>query len=172
MKKQSHTRQPDRKKKTVAEVRADNRRAQHTPTRHSDNKQVQCWDDLTATHQHCVGLLLMTRPVADLLRNKEMLKNLGSNVTKLTQLATTLLEDTRQFRADLDRINERHAGKSGGESDPNILMDALTIGQAYSVWAESYETVVLSNVQAILDMATSCLQPALKPEITSDQSNV
>lgn len=162
MKKSNNTHRPaERKKPTNAEISQNRARSQVRREQEHRKQKNLCWDDLHALHRECATLLTAAAPVAQLLRNKELLDAMGENITKLSKMAQALLSDVKDYRDRLDNIKAQHEGKTGGEDDATFLLTAYTIGEEYQQWILSYNTVVLSNIQGIMDLAQSCL-PAEK----------
>lgn len=108
------------------------------------------WDDLARVYLECRALSVAPAQVLPLLKDPQKLAKVKSPETLVDQ-AKVLSKDVEQYNARLETIHTKHAGQSGSSDDPDVLMQALSIGEEYQTWLVSFQTVVMPMVGEILE---------------------
>lgn len=154
-----------RRKKTVTDIKAGRiKRERAKEITRQKNKDL-CWEDLTRLYMKCRGSLNVIDPVTTIIRDKALMDRLGVDGRKtLSKKATYLLRDVNIYRGTLEDILQKHKGKTGGEDDPMLIVDALAIGEEYQQWLASFHDVIVVNVGDILEYVDDILNP--KPVVT------
>jgi len=109
-----------------------------------------CWDDLNGIYGDCNALLLKHISLGRELNDKELLacvEDTSSLVLKIRSLAA----DLRQLTSELKEIYTQHAGKTGGVSDPDLLMQTYAIFEQYNLFRERHDSCILPTAYHILE---------------------
>lgn len=163
------------RKKTNAEIRDDNRRREMQrvakAAQQAENEKPPKWEDLEGVYLNCRALLATPAQTAQLLNDREMLMRMGENVKKLTEMTINLTNLVKEYNSNLNAIHAKHAGKTGEVHEGHLLMDLYTIGQEYSAWMDSFNTVVLSVVNDITSLAQSFVKTDPVAETQGDAVN-
>lgn len=109
------------------------------------------WDYLSEMHKNCAAYTCVPALLTPFIRNEELLARVPDNA-QLTEMATVLAKDVQTFAAKLNEIRQLHADKVGSTKDPDDHMRCIGINENYIRWALSYESVVIPQVLAILDI--------------------
>lgn len=133
-------------RKSSSRVTRDKLKREHAE--HLQNNT--CWDDINEVSNDAVVLLAKHNAVAGFLRNKPLSKFLP-DVGNVSANAKLLTKDITQMRQDLEALQKLHAGKTGGDQDPDQLMHSIAIFEQYNLWMERHEAVVMPTVNAILE---------------------
>lgn len=140
--KKSNNRPADRRKKTAADTRADNQRAE----RRRDAQRAAAknpWPNLEKLYQLNLQLLQTAIPTAEILKNREILEHVV-DLGELKKLAQIFKNDVETFKNSLFQIHAKHANETTGSiEDPDVLMKSLVIDQEYVSWNEGYQSVLL-----------------------------
>lgn len=132
----------------------------------------KCWDELEMLHAGVVGLLYSTKNITPLLRNEEIMKRIDSKeAMKISQI---IANDLIHYKDRCDAIHNKHAGKSGGSDNPDVIFETIMIGQEYMDLTESFQMVVTPNIDRILAMASAVADEidALAKEGKNEDSTV
>lgn len=116
------------------------------------NKQKDAlWDDLFRIHQECCAVSTSPAVVLPLLRDPERLARV-KDTKLLNDKARVLANDAKAYSERLSSILDKHRDRRGGSIDPSDYMTAISIGEEYSNWLQSYQVVVLPMVNEISAM--------------------
>lgn len=111
------------------------------------------WDDIEALYKRCCQMFGSTAPAIQILKNEDLRAALGDDIRRLTTMGDTLNRDAAMYYSQLENIHSKHAGNTGGSDDPTLMIAALQLGEEYRQWIFSFQTVVLTNVTEIIELA-------------------
>lgn len=107
------------------------------------------WDSLNEMQLRLAQYGTAPALVAPLLRNREVVARVEDKKA-LIENAQLLDKDTREYAGRLSAIHARHAGRTGSSANGDELNDAIQINEDYVDWINSYDSVVMPTVTALL----------------------
>lgn len=146
-------RPPVRRKPTKAEGK---QRKKHFQQRQEMKKKLQKnsnWDELNDLHNKARAAFAIPAILPKVLRDENVLKEIGENLPKVQEMVGKIQEDVTQAKDNLNAIYQQHAGKTGGHDDPTIMFDLLQIGNQYMAWSDEFENKVVAGVRDVLSLA-------------------
>jgi hypothetical protein len=102
-----------------------------------------------------------------LLQNRELIAALPNIVTFEANIVS-LTRDLDELKGELLAIHSSHADKSGAAKPGEDFMNALNIMNAYQLWCEKYNGVVLPTVNEIIGNITVAEQRLLEKKNALD----
>lgn len=109
------------------------------------------WDYLIEMHKNCAAYTCVPALLTPFVRNNELVSRVPDS-SNLTEMFTVLAKDVQTFATNLEKIRQKHADKTGSPKDPDDHMRCIGINENYIQWALSYESLVIPQVLAILDV--------------------
>lgn len=119
-------------------------RSMHAENEASDN----CWDEIEQLRMCCLELMTKPGGIIGLLRDREAIARAASK-DDLLEEAKILQADMEEYRHRLEVIYDRHKDRSGSATNPDDLTNALHVGELYTEWMNSFQTVVLPTLASI-----------------------
>lgn len=112
-----------------------------------------CWDDLNDIHESCVRLLSEHTHLAGYAQNKELINEVQDKETLSTNIRL-LASDLQKLNGELGEIHAQHAGKTGGDQDPDVVFNTIEIYERYNLFMERHQAVVMPTVYHIIEQFT------------------
>lgn len=149
MKKSSSRRKPTTmKKKTNSAIKKQRIQRQKvkasmkTPLPPIDNTALMT--NLEQTESACRSMLATSLSVSELLKNKEAISKL-SNPSEVAKMAQVYVADIQRYNEQLTEISEsaKTLRNLNVNDNTDVLLQSITVGQAYQEWIESYQNVVV-----------------------------
>lgn len=109
------------------------------------------WSDLHNIYAECCALTTQPAALLPLLRDAELSAKVDDQ-NRLTQTATVLTRDAKDYNDRLQAIYTKHKARTGSTTSPDDLMACLALADEYTDWMMSYQSVVLPHVETILGM--------------------
>ena len=109
------------------------------------------WDYLSEVHKNCAAYTCIPAMLLPFVRSDELVAKVPDN-SQLTDMMTVLAKDVQTFATNLNKIRQLHADQVGAPKNPDDHMRCIGINENYIRWALSYESVVIPQVLAILDI--------------------
>lgn len=111
------------------------------------------WDALNATHHAMATCLTSPKMLLESLNNRELTAKI-ENPKAFLETVSLLDRDLKTYSTRLSNINRLHGSRTGGSDDTDEQLDAIQIHERYIGWSESYTSVVLPSIAAIIDTLT------------------
>lgn len=170
-------RQPARKKKTQAQIKAARLRNQHLIQRQPpEDKGMKnfSWAELGAYHNECEQMFIVAHPVVQTIRNTELIQQITADGrhADFTALATQLEAQLSVYRTDLDALRASYANRT--VSDDNLLEEigqAIAIAEQYRQWLDSFRTVIVEGLMPDLSDIISTAHAKLVGALTKDSNH-
>ncbi|WP_144106618.1 hypothetical protein [Paraburkholderia sp. BCC1886] len=109
-----------------------------------------CWDDLLQTHAFMTGLLLRHTSISEVLRDEDLKRYIAEPETFRTNV-NQFASDLRQMSEELVQLRQCHVGKTGGSTDPDELIHAISLHEQYLLWQQKHDAVVMPTVLHVLE---------------------
>lgn len=102
------------------------------------------FNSLKNTENSCRSMLATGLSMVELFRNKELIAKL-KNPDEVAKMATIFATDLQKYKESLQEIINSADSLKGSNVNDNtdLLLQTITIGQAYQEWIESYNSVVV-----------------------------
>lgn len=112
-----------------------------------DNK---CWDELNQIYESSRIMLYQHSTISALAKNQNLLACLP-NPSSTANNIRILGNDLKSLNDQLTAIHAKHAGKTGGSTNPDEVWGTIVIGQEYAQLVETHTSVVQPTVFKILE---------------------
>lgn len=110
------------------------------------------WDDLNDLYNNCCKLLRdPPMEVVSLLKDRERVSQLRQ-FKEVVLLAKVLDKDITTYKNKLMEIHIKHYNKRGSSQNEDEFIETITIGEEYTNWVTSYESVVIPIIEDILTL--------------------
>lgn len=155
------------RKKTNARVSSERKQRESVKMHKERETNKIHHDDIDNIENECRGLLSTSRSIAELLRNKELIRRV-TNLNHLVQLASVFQKDVVTFHERLNEISKHKPSRDTDLGDDGELINLYTLGQAYQEWLSTYQNVVLPNqlqISFILEEASKRQAPTSTNEV-------
>lgn len=128
-------------------------RAEIKPDRPIDNGP-QIWDELINIHHNClVGLMNYSQGLTLLKDRRELFEAMEPNDrVAYIRTMTQFTNDLKAYDDDLAKIRALHAGKTGGENDPNVVKEWVQITEQYENFRLQAEAVLNQSYLQIVEL--------------------
>lgn len=109
------------------------------------------WDELHQIRRECQALLVRQSLALPLMRDQATIAMMDAeDRRKIIDLSKVIVRDAAHYDAQLNEIYNLHNSKNGKTGDGDDLMGCLMIGEQYAQWMNSYQSVVLPNIETFL----------------------
>ena len=118
-----------------------------------NSKQLEtnsCWDDLKSIHNDCVSLLNAHTHLAAYANDSEMISCVDDKIT-LSDNIRLLASDLSKMNNELTEIYNQHANKTGGSTDPDVVMATISMFEQYNLFMERHQAVVMPTAHHIIE---------------------
>lgn len=120
----------------------------------------QHYDNLHGLYSDCSSSLENVLPVAEIIRNAELLATLPTEAqTQIRVRAKTILEDLKEYRNTLNAIYDKHKHLRGTESNTFKVIGTFQIAEEYIQWQDSYDNVVSAAIGDFLAYCEEVFTP-------------
>lgn len=117
--------------------------------------QAPRWEELQQCADLCRGrfeVLSQVQPLLDDVTASELMPNME----EIRNRVSIIERDIATYRSQLERIAAQHANRSGICASPDQLMLMVKIAEQYESWGQSFDGVVLPNVDFIINAYQNC----------------
>lgn len=105
------------------------------------------WGDLQSMHDTAAGLLALPQTIRPLIADPVTLTL--PQGAEILQRGEIIVRDAELYRERLAVIQARHAGRTGDCTKPDDLMAVIQLAEQYVEWEESFNSVLLPNLDFI-----------------------
>lgn len=109
------------------------------------------WDDLNRIYLECHAVSVSPARILPFLNDKDKLSNI-KDTKSLVENTKKLSEMVTEYRKRLEDVKTLHATRSGSATDPDDLMQCISIGESYQEWLFSYQMNVQPVINALLTL--------------------
>lgn len=111
----------------------------------------KCWDEVAQLEGALVGMLFSVKRIIPVMQNQQLMAKLDQE--QVMKLAKIIDSDMARLKEELEAIQSKHKDKVGGSVQQEDIMEAISIGQEYQMLSQRFVTLVVPNVDRILQMA-------------------
>ena len=131
----------------------------------------KCWDELNSMYVSMTQLLGQHTNLKVFGSNVELVAMVADKETLATNFKI-LANDLQTMSTELTQIHNQHANKSGGEPDPNALMESITIFEQYHLFMGRHDAVVMPTVDHIIEQLDAAERKLIEVgKIAADLTN-
>ena len=147
-----------RRKITREEITARNKeRDRNRAQTKAEKEQAKkfFWEEFEQHYIDCLSLFNDVRDLGGIISSPVVDKNIGEQRQNLLRMANELVRDVKTYRANLDAIYSKHAGRKGEIKDEFEILGTYNLVMEYHQWRDSFNTVILPKMGDISDLILS-----------------
>lgn len=117
------------------------------------HEEMHVWDDLNTLHVTCAKALMAPAVLGQLAKRKDIIAYIRDQVG-LRQRIEMFKRDILQLQEELKAIAAQHSGREGSSTDPDEIMQSITIAEQYNLFKERITAVIDPTVAHIFEIFT------------------
>jgi hypothetical protein len=144
------------------------------PPKRTPNGQplIMIWDELIKVHADCLNGLSLYTSVAELKNRRDLFEAMSAeDKTQYIASMSQLASDLKAYDRDLAVIRNLHAGRTGGETDMELVMESIQIGEQYENFRGQAEKVLGQSYLHLIEIVQRA-EIALAAKAAEDDTNL